>query len=132
MMYVLDTNTLIYFFKEMGNISANMARISPQEIGIPSIVVFELETGIAKSTSPQKRAGQLAEILGTIRVLPFGLHEAKVAGHIRATLERQGQPIGRRPDVLIAATALAENATLITHNIKELERVPQLKVEDWF
>jgi tRNA(fMet)-specific endonuclease VapC len=131
MMYVLDTNTLIYFFKEMGNISANMARISPQEISIPSIVVFELETGIAKSISPQKRAGQLAEILGTIRVLPFGLYEAKVAGHIRATLERQGQPIGAY-DVLIAATALAENATLITHNIKEFERVPQLKVEDWF
>jgi tRNA(fMet)-specific endonuclease VapC len=131
MMYVLDTNTLIYFFKEMGNVATRLLQEPHQEIGIPSIVVYELETGIAKSTSPHKRADQLAEILGALNVLPFGLHEARIAGQIRATLEKQGQPIGAY-DVLIAATALAENATLVTHNTKEFERVPQLKVEDWF
>jgi tRNA(fMet)-specific endonuclease VapC len=60
--YVLDTNTLIYFFKGMGSVAENLFSVSPKEIGIPSIVLFELEYGIAKSTSPRKRVKQLEEL----------------------------------------------------------------------
>ena len=54
-MFLLDTNTLIYFFKGIGNVSKNLLSKSPKDIGIPSIVIFELEVGIAKSKSPRKR-----------------------------------------------------------------------------
>ncbi len=53
-MYVLDTNTLIYFFKGEGNVARKLLTISPKEIAIPAIVVYEIEYGIAKSTSPKK------------------------------------------------------------------------------
>lgn len=130
-MYVLDTNTLIYFFKGMGKVAERLLGTPPKEIGIPSIVVYELEVGIAKSTSPEKRTKQLSDLLSLINILPFGLPEARSASQIRVDLEKRGQPIGRY-DILIAATALANNAVLITHNTKEFGRIEPLRCEDWF
>ncbi|MCP5097308.1 MAG: type II toxin-antitoxin system VapC family toxin [Chloroflexi bacterium] len=130
-MFLLDTNTLIYFFKGMGNVSAKLVQTLPKEIHVPSIVVYELEVGIAKSTSPQKRIQQLNAFLSNVDVLPFGRLEANKASEIRVELEEQGQPIGSY-DILIAATALANNATLVTHNTKEFGRIKRLSIEDWF
>ena len=71
-MYVLDTNTLIYFFKGVGNVASKLLAISPKEIAIPSIVIYEIEYGIVKSTSPKKRQSQLFEICSLVNKLPFG------------------------------------------------------------
>ena len=131
MRYVLDTNTLIYFFKGLGDVSKHMLAQSPSEIAIPTVVLFELEVGIAKSTSPRKRKSQLQEITAFVNVLPFGTAESKSATQIRVKLEKQGLPIGPY-DVLIAATALANNMILITHNQKEFGRIEDLKIEDWY
>jgi tRNA(fMet)-specific endonuclease VapC len=130
-MFVLDTNTLIYFFKGMGNVSSKLLQTPPKDITIPSIVLFELEVGIAKSTSPQKRARQLAALVSLLKILPFGAEEAKSASQIRVDLEKRGQTIGPY-DVLIAATAAANRAILVTHNIKEFGRIKQLQIEDWY
>ena len=48
-MYILDANTLINFFKGMGNVADKLLSIPPKEIGIPTVVLYELETGIARS-----------------------------------------------------------------------------------
>jgi tRNA(fMet)-specific endonuclease VapC len=130
-MFALDTNTLIYYFKDMGNVSENLFQVSPKDIGVPSIVVYELEVGIAKSTSPQKRTQQLKTFLSAVTVLPFAEAEAKSAAFIRVDLEQKGQPIGFY-DVLIAATALTNNATLVTHNTNEFARVQNLQIVDWY
>ena len=90
MKYVLDTNTWIYFFKGVGQVSTHLLRTPPQEIGIPSVVVYELEVGIAKSTAPEKRRAQLATLLASLTILPFGLTEAQHAAHIRSALEAPG------------------------------------------
>ncbi len=130
-MYLLDTNTLIYYFKGMGNVSQNLLSQPPQNISIPSIVIFELEVGIAKSTSPQIRINQLHEMLSSINIIPFGDKEAKISANIRANLEKKGTPIGPY-DILIGGTAVANQATLVTHNTSEFERISQLQLEDWF
>ncbi len=130
-MYVLDTNTLIYYFKGMGDVAQHLFSHSPQELAVPAIVVFELEVGIAKSNSPQKRMGQLHEILSVVHVLPFREKEAKAAAEIRVLLEKKGMPIGAY-DLLIAGTAMAHQATLVTRNISEFGRVEQLCIENWF
>ncbi|GAA3915467.1 type II toxin-antitoxin system tRNA(fMet)-specific endonuclease VapC [Litoribacillus peritrichatus] len=130
-MYVLDTNTLIYFFKGMGNVNQRLLSVSPKDIGIPSVVVYELEYGIAKSTSPKKRQKQLEELISLVNVLPFNELEAKKSADIRAKLEKQGTPIGPY-DTLIAGTALAVNGILVTNNTKEFERVKHLKLENWY
>jgi tRNA(fMet)-specific endonuclease VapC len=131
MKYVLDTNTLIYFFKGLGDVSKHMLAQSHSELAIPTVVLFELDVGIAKSTSPRKRKSQLQEITALVNVLPFGIAESKSAAQIRAKLEKQGLPIGPY-DVLIAATALANNMILVTHNQKEFGRIEGLKIEDWY
>jgi len=131
MSYVLDTNTLIYFFKGLGNVSKHMLSQSPSELSIPTVVLFELEVGIAKSTSPRKRKSQLQEITSLVNVLPFGIAESKSAAQIRVKLEKQGLPIGPY-DVLIAATAMANNMILVTHNQKEFVRIEGLRIEDWY
>lgn len=131
MIFVLDTNTLIYYFKGMGRVAERLLAQSPQEIGIPAVVVYELEVGIAKATQPEKRQQQLAEMLAVVATLPFGLAEARQAAQIRAALEAVGTPIGAY-DVLIAATALAHGGTLVTHNVQEFDRVAGLSLVDWY
>ncbi len=130
MMYVIDTNTLIYFFKGMGGVAGKFLEVSPKDIAIPSIVLYELEYGIAKSTSPRKRQTQLKELCSLVEILPFENEAARLAASIRANLEKKGAPIGVC-DVLIAATALANKGILVTNNTKEFSRVPQLKLENW-
>ena len=130
-MYVLDTNTLIYFFKGKGKVSHRLLAISPREIAIPSIVLYELQYGIAKSTSPKKRASQLKELCSLVEVLPFGKEASHRSALIRAHLEKKGTPIGMH-DVLIAGTALACHGVLVTNNTKEFSRVPKLKLDNWY
>lgn len=130
-MYVLDTNTLIYFFKGMGSVADNLLSKKPADIGIPAIVLYELELGIAKSAAPQKRAMQLDKLIDTVQILGFSTPEAKASAQIRATLEKQGTPIGPY-DTLIAGTALANQGTLVTHNTGEFKRIKKLAVEDWY
>jgi len=130
-MYVLDTNTVIYYFKGMGQVASNMANVSPDEIAIPTIVLFELYVGIAKSANSERRRQQLTTFLSYVTVLPFTQTMAETAAIIRAKLESQGQPIGPM-DCLIAGTALAQKATLATHNTREFSRVEGLLLTDWY
>ncbi len=130
-MYLLDTNTLIYYFKGMGNVSHNLLSQPPQNISIPSIVIFELEVGIAKSTSPDKRTKQLDELLSLVNIIPFAEKEAKVSAEIRAKLEKQGTPIDPY-DLLIAGTAMAHQAILVSRNTSEFERIKKLQIENWY
>ncbi len=130
-MYLLDRNTLIYFFKGVGGVADQLLSKSPRDISIASITLFELEVGIAKSSSPQKRKKQLESLVSRVMVSSFGAKEAAVAAKIRSILERKGQPIGPF-DTLIAGVALSKNAILVTHNTKEFRSVKGLSVEDWY
>jgi len=130
-MYLLDTNTVIYFFKDKGQVATRLLQHLPTDIAIPAVVVYELETGIAKSTQPEKRRAQLDALLRKVMVIPFGLAEAKATAAVRATLEKAGIPLGPL-DNLIAGTALTHQAILVTHNTQEFNRVPGLQWEDWY
>ena len=130
-MYLLDTNTLIYFFKDLGNVAEMIFSKSPKDIAISTITLYELEVGIAKSNNPRKRKKQLESFVSGLIMLPFASEDAKVSAKIRAELENQGIPIGPL-DNLIAGTALRFNTTLVTHNTKEFSRVKGLTIEDWF
>jgi tRNA(fMet)-specific endonuclease VapC len=131
MMYLLDTNTLIYYFKGMGNVAKRLLATSPSEIALSTIVLFELEVGIAKSVSPGKRKAQLQEFMSLVNIISFDRVAAELGAEIRAKLEKRGLLIGPY-DILVAASALATNSTLVTHNTKEFERVKNLRIEDWY
>jgi tRNA(fMet)-specific endonuclease VapC len=129
--FALDTNTLIYFFKGIGQVGEHLLNTPPSDIAIPTVVLYELEVGIAKSSSSGRRRAKLDELIEVVSLLPLGRNEAHAAAAVRADLERFGKPIGPL-DTLIAGTALANHVTLVTHNTREFGRVPNLEIVDWF
>ncbi len=129
-MYVLDTNALIHFFKGREPLVERLLSKPRGDIGLPTVALYEIEVGVLKSANSSKRRSQLQEFVSCVRLLPFGSKEASTAAKIRVELEREGFPIGPL-DNLIAGTALSHRATLVTHNLREFERVEGLTLEDW-
>lgn len=130
-MFVLDTNTIIYYFKGLGNVKSHLLSTPPKEIAIPAIVLYELEVGIAKSNAPEKRTQQLKDMCSVVNILNFTEKEAGTTALIRADLEKKGTPIGAY-DYLIAGTTLANNGILVTNNTKEFNRISDLKLDNWY
>lgn len=97
---------------------------------ISAITLSELEYGAAKSSNPQKNQAAIMQLLLVLEVLPFDDRASMEYGGIRAYLEKQGTPIGPL-DTLIASHARAEGLVLVTNNVREFERVPGLRVENW-
>jgi tRNA(fMet)-specific endonuclease VapC len=112
-------------------VGARLLAVPPSDVGLPSIVLYEIEVGIGRSSSPERRRRQLADLVAVVRLLPFAAGEARAAACVRIQLEQAGMPIGPL-DTLIAGTALHHRATLVTHNVAEFSRVEGLVVEDWF
>lgn len=130
-MYLLDTNTCIYFLKNsFPTLTQRLLNTDPSELFVSSITVFELAYGAEKSKWGEKTRQKLAMFLAPFTILPFDDEDAMVAGRIRGALEQRGMPIGPY-DVQIAAQALAKGLTVLTHNLSEFKRVPDLRVEDW-
>ena len=131
MKYLLDTNTCIrYINGRSPEIRAKLPTIPRVEVGVSIITKAEMFYGSAKSQTPEQSRQKQLEFLETVQVVTFDEATAIVYGDIRAYLDKQGTPIGGN-DLLIAATALAGGLILVTHNIREFGRVPNLKLEDW-
>lgn len=129
--YLLDTNTLIYAYRGQGRCREQLALARPADLALSSVVVFEIEYGLAKSTNPVRLRTYLTQVQARCAALNWCEQSATKSAQLRAHLERQGQVIGPY-DLLIAGSALAHNLTLVTHNTREFERVPGLRLEDWY
>lgn len=130
-MYLLDTNTLIYLFKQQGFIAAHLQQLQASQVALPAVVLFELEYGLLRSTRPEAQKKGMDAAIAAYRVLPLDAKSAKAAARVKYTLEVAGTPIGHG-DQLIAGIALANDLTLITRNTREFSRVAELRVENWF
>jgi tRNA(fMet)-specific endonuclease VapC len=131
MAYLLDTNILIYFFKNQGAVRQRMAQQQDTNIHLCTPVLWELLTGAYKSEHPNTQLNKLAAVQRRFRVHAFDEASAEQAARAWAQLERQGSPIGNI-DTLIAGIALAQSLTLVTRNTREFERVEGLQVDNWF
>lgn len=103
----------------------------PRMFAIPSVVEAELRTGALKSSNPTKSLLILDKFLMPFEVIPFDSLCAKHYGRIRTSLEQAGKRIGWN-DLLIAATAVAHGAVLVTNNVREFKRIPELSLESWY
>jgi tRNA(fMet)-specific endonuclease VapC len=131
MRYLLDTNTCIDYLRyPSSKVRARIQSCSPQEIALCTIVQAELYYGAWRSRNPSHNFGLLEEFFQPFVSLPFCLQAARVYGEIRADLASKGAMIGPH-DLMIAAIALANGLTLITNNLREFERIPNLICEDW-
>ena len=130
-MYLLDTNACIRLMNQSSsNIIKHIQQHPPTEIALCSIVKAELLYGARHSKRVEANLQLLQRFFKPLTSLNFDDRCAEEAGLIRADLAAQGKPIGPN-DVLIAATARAYDAVLITHNTGEFSRVTGLRLEDW-
>ena len=104
--------------------------VSPKEIKISSAVKGKLLLGAFKSRTREKTTEKVEKFLKPFEIVDFTDKMSYAYAEIRKDLELAGTPIGAN-DLFIAAIALHEKATLITHNRDEFSRVKDLKIEDW-
>ena len=130
MRYLLDTNIVSIWARQTSPRLLNkLLATPPADLCISVLVEHELRFGFA--LTPGTRAEELTlRLLEALPSIPFGCAEAQRAALLRSKLSRMGKPIGPY-DLLIAATALEHQLTLVTHNVREFRRVEGLVVEDW-
>ncbi len=128
--YLLDTNIISDLLRNpKGRVAKHIARVGENNVCTSVVVAAELRYGCAKSGS--KRLLEAVEsLLGELDVLSLEEPADTEYGKIRAELEQRGSPIGGN-DLLIAAHALAIEATIVTANVDEFARVKRLKGQNW-
>jgi tRNA(fMet)-specific endonuclease VapC len=129
MMTHLDTSILAEIARNIDGRAARTLAVKLGECAISMIVVAEVRFGLAKK--PEARtAVRSHELLEMLTQEPWDAPADKSYAQLRCALEAAGTPIGGN-DMLIAAHALARDATLVTANEREFRRVPGLRVENW-
>jgi tRNA(fMet)-specific endonuclease VapC len=128
--YLLDTNIISELIKNpRGGIFSKIQEVGEDTVCTSIIVACESRFG-AKKKNSQKLIEKQEIILNSIAILPLTQPVEQYYAKIRTELEQLGTPIGGN-DLLIAAHALALNLTVVTNNVREFSRVPNLKVENW-
>jgi tRNA(fMet)-specific endonuclease VapC len=131
-MLALDSNTISYYFRGDPQVVSRMQAQRPADLAVPGIVEYELRYGLLRlpQIAAVPRLAALAQLLRSMSLLPFDSECAVHAARIRIELEVLGTPIGPH-DLLIAATAVRYQATLITRNVREFSRVKGLQWLSW-
>lgn len=131
MTYLLDTNVCISYLNTIESpVRKRMQQLKPSQIVLCTVVEAELYYGVMKSAKPTKNLARLAPFIRQFNSLPFDSTAAREFGRIRAELAHAGTPIGPY-DLQIAAIAIANGVTVVTHNTREFARVAGLRLDDW-
>ena len=131
MRYLFDTNAVISLLGRKSDALVDRVLICTEgEIGIPAVVSHELYFGAYKSQKVSFNLETIRLLLKDFVVLPFDEEDSRQAGEVRAELKNLGTPIGPY-DVLIAGQAKARDLILVSNNVREFERVSDLRLEDW-
>ncbi len=132
MTHLLDTNVCIQLLRNplASPVAQRIATTKPESVVLCSVVKAELFYGAERSNNPEQGYDQLEHFFESFDSLLFDDRAAVEYGVLRRHLETQGKTIGPN-DLLIAAISLANDLTLVTHNVREFNRVPGLRVEDW-
>lgn len=129
--YLLDTNICIYIAKQKPiSVLQRFEKMEVGEVAMSAITYGELLYGAEKSQHAKKSKKILEELSALIPPLSLTIEVGEYYAHIRATLEKQGKPIGNN-DLWISSHALALDIILVTNNLKEFSRIPHLKIENW-
>ena len=131
MRYMLDTNICIYAIRHRPEkVFQRLQKHDPSEICISSVTYAELIHGVEKSSAVEKNRLALSLLLANIEILDFDVDAANCYGKIRATLEKNGTPIGPL-DMMIAGHAQSLGHTVVTNNVREFSRVEGLSIDNW-
>jgi tRNA(fMet)-specific endonuclease VapC len=128
--YMLDTNICIYVIKNRpARLRARFNELADQ-LCISVITLAELIYGAEKSARAHENLTVVEQFRARLEVLPFSERAAGHYGQIWAELEQAGQPIGPH-DMMIGSHARSEGLTVVTNNMREFQRLPGLRLENW-
>ena len=132
-MHLFDTNAisaLVHHRRGFERLARTVDDLPLEERLVSAITLAEIETMIAKAGNPERKFQAVHLILAHFNLVDFGDLAAAHAGRIRAYLEPRGEAIGPL-DTLIAAHARSLGAAVVTDNLDEFRRVPDLEVLSW-
>lgn len=127
--YLLDTNICIYLLKDLFDLSEKIENIGTSQFFISEITIAELKFGAANSDFPEKNAEKIKLIQQIFTVIPI-FASLDIYASEKARLKKSGKILDDF-DLLIGATAIANNLTLITRNISDFERLNGIEIENW-
>lgn len=128
--YLLDTNTASYVIKgNVPRVRLRLLKVPMAEVGISVVTEAELRFGVARHPEATALKSAVEEFLLRVEALPWNSEAARHYARIRASLEKDGEPMGNL-DLMIAAHAVAAEVVLVTRD-HVFRRVKGLKVEDW-
>ena len=132
MSFLLDTNAWVDFLRRPTEspIAQQLAQLSPQDVFTCSVVRAELVYGAFRSQHSARNLSQVTRLLSGFQSLPFDDAAADTCARVRIDLEAAGAQIGPF-DLMIASIAVVNKLVLVTHNIDEFVRLPNLQVLDW-
>lgn len=128
--YMLDTNIAIYTLKSKPARVRLAFERHAGEMCLSTITMGELIYGAEKSTQVERNLAVIEGLAARLEVCPFDIRAAMHFGQIRAELARSGQIIGPY-DMMIAGHARALGLILVSNNLREFERVPGLRLQNW-
>ena len=128
--FLLDTNIVSDVARfPQGVVTDRIAEVGERHVCTSIVVAAELRYGAARRGS-ERLSERIGAVLSALAVLAFDDPADRYYAELRTHLERRGTPIGPN-DMLIAAQALASDLTVVSANVGEFTRVPDLRVENW-
>ena len=129
MRYMLDTNIASYLIRgDHPGVTAKLTEFYESCV-ISSITAAELQYG-ARKRNNRMLTQKVQALCNLMTIIPWNEEAASAYAKLRVELETLGTPIGNM-DMLIASSAVAEDATLVTNNIEPFSKVASLKIENW-
>lgn len=131
MAYLIDSDWVIDHLTGIPDASGLLLRLAPAGIAISIITYMEVYQGVLMSTDQAAAELRFRELVETLPLLPLSPAVARRCAAVRADLRRQGRRVGGRAlDLIIAATALEFNLTLVTRNLRDYRDIPGLSLLD--
>lgn len=131
MQYLLDTNICVFFLRGKLELDEIIRRKGLENCFISELTVFELKYGAENSDNPKKSHRAVDKFIKGLSVIPiYGV--VKMYAEEKVRLRKQGTPMHDEFDLIIGVTALTNNLTLVTENIKDFKHFENLNVENWF
>ncbi len=130
MQYLLDTSTCIFFLRGKPNFDAIIKEKGLENCFISEITVFELKFGAENSDNPKKSHKAVDKFLKGLTIIPiFGIVDQYA--RTKVFLRKNGTPMHDEFDLIIGVSALTNEMTLVTDNIKDFRHIKNLKLENW-
>jgi len=127
--YLLDTNICIYFLKGLFNLDKEIEKAGLSNCYVSEITIAELKFGAENSEHQEKNRKTVDLFLSTFTIIPI-FNSLDVYAKEKTRLRKKGLPLDDF-DLLIGATAISNNLTLVTRNLSDFERLKDIELENW-